>query len=112
VDLKDLVDLVVDPRDPQNPPPAPRPRSRRAATEEPAGAATQGEVEAGGAAQPKTDRPVDEPEGATQDEQYGLIRETGNDRRDMTEEEEARLLEGEFGPADHHGIYGAAKGDE
>src|SRR6266545_4308714 len=64
------------------------------------------------AAGPKPDRPVDEPDDATQDDQYALINETGNDRQDMTEEEEASLLEGEFGPADHHGIYGAPKGDE
>jgi hypothetical protein len=59
----------------------------------------------------ESDRPVDEPEGATQEDQYQLIRETGNHRGDMTEEEEARLLETEFGPADHDGIYGAPKGE-
>src|SRR6266498_3654503 len=73
---------------------------------EPAGAGTAAD------AGPKPDRPVDEPDDATQDDQYALINETGNDRQDMTEEEEASLLEGEFGPADHHGIYGAPKGDE
>src|SRR6266568_1806039 len=78
---------------------------------EPAGAGTAADAEPA-AAGPKPDRPVDEPDDATQDEQYALINETGNDRQDMTEEEEASLLEGEFGPADHHGIYGAPKGDE
>jgi hypothetical protein len=58
------------------------------------------------------DRPVDEPDGATQDEQLGLLRDTSNDREDMTEEEEAHMLEGEFGPADEHGVYGAPKGGE
>lgn len=58
------------------------------------------------------DRPVDEPDGATQDQQLELIRDTSNDREDMTEEEEARLLEEEFGPADEHGVYGASKGGE
>src|SRR6266540_4000263 len=70
---------------------------------EPAGAGTAADAEPA-AAGPKPDRPVDEPD--------ALINETGNDRQDMTEEEEASLLEGEFGPADHHGIYGAPKGDE
>src|SRR6266508_3978301 len=78
---------------------------------EPAGAGTAADSEPA-AAGPKPDRPVDEPDDATQDDQYALINETGNDRQDMTEEEEASLLEGEFGPADHHGIYGAPKGDE
>src|SRR6266511_5170444 len=78
---------------------------------EPAGADTAADAEPA-AAGPKPDRPVDEPADATQDDQYALINETGNDRQDMTEEEEASLLEGEFGPADHHGIYGAPKGDE
>ena len=78
---------------------------------EPAGADTPADAEPA-AAGPKPDRPVDEPDDATQDDQYALINETGNDREDMTEEEEAGLLVGEFGPADHHGIYGAPKGDE
>jgi hypothetical protein len=58
------------------------------------------------------DRPLDEPDDATQEEQLGLLRDTGNDREDMTEDEEARLLEQEFGPADEHGVYGAPKGGE
>src|SRR6266536_575250 len=78
---------------------------------EPGAAGTAADAEPA-AAGPKPDRPVDEPDDATQDDQYALINETGNDRQDMTEEEEASLLEGEFGPADHHGIYGAPKGDE
>ncbi len=60
----------------------------------------------------ESDRPEDEPEDATQEHQFQLIRETGNHRGDMTEDEEARLLEAEFGPADHDGIYGAPKGEE
>ena len=58
------------------------------------------------------DRPLDEPDDATQEEQLGLLRDTSNDREDMTEDEEARLLEQEFGPADEHGVYGAPKGGE
>jgi hypothetical protein len=81
------------------------------ATEEPGDGGVPGVGDAGEAAT-KPDRPVDEPEGATQDDQYQLIRETGNDRQDMTEEEEASVLQDEFGPADHAGIYGAPKGDE
>jgi hypothetical protein len=55
------------------------------------------------------DRPVDEPDGDTQQVQLGLLRETGNERRDVDEDEEARLLEAEFGPPDPSGIYGAPK---
>jgi hypothetical protein len=58
---------------------------------------------------PAGDRPVDEPDGDTQQVQLGLLRETGNERRDVDEEEEARLLEAEFGPPDSSGIYGAPK---
>ena len=47
-----------------------------------------------------------EPASATQQDQFDLLRDTGNDRREMTEEEEAALLEAEFGPADDEGIYG------
>lgn len=53
------------------------------------------------------DRPVDEPDGDTQQAQLGLLRETGNERHEIDEDEEARLLQQEFGPADAHGIYGA-----
>ena len=56
---------------------------------------------------PALDRPVEEPESATQQEQFDLLTDTGNGLKDMTEEEEAALLEAEFGPADAHGIYGA-----
>jgi hypothetical protein len=80
------------------------------AAEPPNGAAAGGGD--GADAGSESDRPVDEPETATQEEQYQLIRETGNARQDMTEEEEGRLLEEQFGPADEHGIYGAPKGDE
>jgi hypothetical protein len=52
------------------------------------------------------DRPVDEPESATQQDQFDLLEDTENDRREMTEEEEAALLEEEFGKPDDEGIYG------
>ena len=58
----------------------------------------------------KADRPVDEPDGDTQQVQLGLLRETGNERRDLDEDEEAKLLEAEFGPPDSQGIYGAPTG--
>ena len=53
------------------------------------------------------DRPTEEPESATQQDQLNLLEDTGNDRQDMTEDEEAELLEAEFGPPDDDGIYGA-----
>ena len=53
------------------------------------------------------DRPVEEPPEATQQDQFDLIEDTENDRKDMTEEEEAELLAAEFGPPDDAGIYGA-----
>ena len=53
------------------------------------------------------DRPVEEPATATQQEQIDLLTESGNGLKDMTEEEEAELLEAEFGPPDANGIYGA-----
>jgi hypothetical protein len=55
------------------------------------------------------DRPVDEPDGDTQQVQLGLLRETGNERRELDEGEEAKFLEAEFGPPDPQGIYGAPK---
>jgi len=55
------------------------------------------------------DRPVDEPDGDTQQAQLGLLRETGNERRELDEDEEAKFLEAEFGPPDPQGIYGAPK---
>jgi hypothetical protein len=58
---------------------------------------------------PVVERPVDEPDDATQLDQLALLRETGNERRDVDEDEEARLLEAEFGPPDPQGIYGAPK---
>jgi hypothetical protein len=79
-----------------------------ASSGEQTGAGTQTEAEA----QTGTDRPTEEPEGASQQDQYDLLRETGNERRDMTEEEEAGLLEEEFGQADADGIYGAPEGEE
>ncbi|MFL6154095.1 MAG: hypothetical protein ACJ72B_17080 [Ornithinibacter sp.] len=56
---------------------------------------------------PALDRPVEEPATATQQDQFDLLRDTGNGLKDMTEQEEADLLEAEFGPADANGIYGA-----
>ena len=58
------------------------------------------------------DRPVEEPENASQEDQYKLLRETGNERRDMSEQEEAGLLQEEFGPPDERGIYGAPATEE
>jgi hypothetical protein len=52
---------------------------------------------------------VDEPDGDTQQVQLGLLRETGNERRELDEGEEAKFLEAEFGPPDPQGIYGAPK---
>ncbi len=57
------------------------------------------------AAEGEGDRPVDEPEGATQAQQYALLRDTGNERQDMDEHEEAQLLQDEFGRPDAQGIY-------
>ncbi len=56
---------------------------------------------------PALDRPVEEPATATQQDQFDLLTDTGNGLKDMTEAEEAELLEAEFGPADADGIYGA-----
>ncbi len=53
------------------------------------------------------DRPVNEPDGATQQDQFDQLRETENARTDQSEAEEAELLEKEFGPANASGIYGA-----
>jgi len=63
----------------------------------------------------RTDRPTGEPEGLTQQDQLNAIREEGEHPDvwfDMTEEEEARLLEAEFGPPDENGIYRAPEGGE
>ena len=79
-------------------------------TPEGSGTATVDEA-TGGAAETSGDRPTEEPEGATQQEQYDLLRETGNERRDMTEEEEAGHLEAVFGPAGAAGLYGAPEGE-
>jgi hypothetical protein len=51
------------------------------------------------------DRPVEEPEEATQEDQFKLLRETGNERVEQTEDEENELLKAEFGDPDAHGIY-------
>ncbi len=61
----------------------------------------------GAAVGTSSDRNVDEPEGATQQDQLDALRDTGNARRDMTEDEEADLLTAEFGAPDANGIYGA-----
>ena len=53
------------------------------------------------------DRPVEEPPSATQQDQFDLLEDTVNDRKDMTEDEEAELLHAEFGAPDEAGIYGA-----
>jgi hypothetical protein len=55
---------------------------------------------------PDKDRPVEEPEGATQQDQLDQLRDTGNARKDQTESEEAELLEAEFGQPNADGIYG------
>jgi len=59
------------------------------------------------AGQSAEDQSVEEPENASQEDQFQLLRETGNERRDMTEAEEAGLLQDEFGPPDGKGLYGA-----
>ena len=66
----------------------------------------------GDAGQSAADRSVEEPENASQEDQFQLLRETGNERRDMTEAEEAGLLQDEFGPPDARGIYGAPASEE
>jgi hypothetical protein len=70
-------------------------------------AAEAAEKPEGDAGQSAGDRPAEEPENASQEDQYRLLRETGNERRDMTEQEEAGLLQEVFGPPDEKGIYGA-----
>ena len=72
----------------------------------------EGRTEAGEAAATAGDRPVQEPEDASQENQLDLLRETGNERMDMDEEEEGHLLQEEFGSPDEHGIYGAPPQEE
>lgn len=79
-------------------PPAPGKPSGTLA--EPSGAVSDGSPVPG-------DRPVDEPDDATQQDQLALLRETGNERRELDEADEAKLLQDEFGPPDARGIYGA-----
>ncbi|HET8765919.1 MAG TPA: hypothetical protein VFM86_01205 [Pedococcus sp.] len=79
-----------------------------AGTGEPTG--TEEEVPAAGSAVPDKDRPVDEPDAATQQDQFDQLRDTGNARKDQSEDEEAELLEKEFGAPDAQGIYGAPAG--
>ncbi len=100
---------------------APEPTAPAAASSAPAGALPGPGPDAGGddddtpevvpGPDAAADRPTEEPASATQQDQFDLLAETGNDRRDMTEEEEAELLEAEFGPADDDGIYGAPPPD-
>jgi hypothetical protein len=66
-------------------------------TPETGGGTTEVQVGTGGVAETKVDRPTEEPENATQEDQYDLIRETGNERQGMTEVEEAHLLEDMYG---------------
>lgn len=63
----------------------------------------------------RNDLPAEEPEGFTQEDQLKMLREEGEHDDvwfDMTEEEEAHLLEAEFGPPDDSGIYRAPEGGE
>lgn len=78
---------------------------------EPAGAEEEGPAAgSAGSAAPEKDRPVDEPDAATQQDQFDQLRDTGNARKDQSEDEEAELLEKEFGAPDAQGIYGAPAG--
>ena len=65
-----------------------------------------GAASGGAAAAADKDRPVDEPDAATQQDQFDQLRDTGNARKDQSEDEEAELLEKEFGAPDAQGIYG------
>jgi hypothetical protein len=91
---------IPEQRDPVPPPPPPSP---------PVDADTgSAPVETPATSDGDSDRPVDEPEEGSQEKQFALLAETGNDRRDMDEQEEARLLQDEFGAPDAQGVYGAA----
>jgi hypothetical protein len=119
-------DVLPTPKPPDRMPPPPPPREdgtapvpppeepSSGAGDEPAQVASPGgPVEASDtvlAEDATADRPVDEPEDATQQDQFDQLRDTINDRHDMSEEEEAELLEAEFGPPDAGGIYGAPAG--
>ncbi len=119
-------DVQPTPKPPDRVPPPPPPSGDGTPPVPPAGEPGSGaggeaaqEVSAGGAVEAAdavlpedatADRPVDEPEDATQQDQFDQLRDTINDRRDMSEEEEADLLQAEFGPPDAKGIYGAPTG--
>ena len=64
-------------------------------------------AQAAAAAEAAGDRPVEEPEEASQENQLELHRGTGNERQD-TDEEEERLLQEESGLPNEKGIDGAA----
>jgi hypothetical protein len=92
----------------EQPPAAPTPVADDGATPPGDEAAPTAADQATGPGAPPADsgdRPVDEPEGATQEDQLALLRESGNARDEVTEDEEARMLEAEFGPPDASGIY-------
>ena len=61
------------------------------------------------------DQRREEPEGFTQQDQRNRVREEGQHQDvglDMSEEEEARILEAEFGPPEPpYGIYRAKEGE-
>ncbi|MDR6863844.1 hypothetical protein [Phycicoccus sp. 3266] len=75
-------------------------------TGSPVPAGPEEEAPATGGSVPEKDRPVDEPDAATQQDQFDQLRDTGNARKDQSEDEEAELLEKEFGAPDAQGIYG------
>ena len=86
------------PDQPPTPPPlVPAPRSEDAVPVAPPAPAADAADE----------RPVDEPADSTQEQQHDYIRDTVNARKDMDEQEEAGLLQAEFGPPDGRGIYGS-----
>jgi hypothetical protein len=63
----------------------------------------------------RADQPAEEPEGFTQQEQLRALREEGEHDDvwfDMTEQEEARLLEDELGPLTEQGTYYASEEPE
>jgi hypothetical protein len=62
----------------------------------------------------RTDQRTGEPEGLSQQDQLKALRQEGHDDVwfDMTEEEEMRLLEDEFGrPPDGDGVFRERKGE-
>jgi hypothetical protein len=61
----------------------------------------------------RTDRRTGEPEGLSQQDQLNALREEGHDDVwfDMTEQEEMRLLEAEFGQPWDDGVFRERKGE-